>query len=473
MNVLWIMPNQKADFELICLTFGKHQRMNWLNLLSPQRFGDKTEIVLSQESRSRFEQDYDRIIFSHPFRKLQDKTQVFPLPEDDFVHTRLTHSLEVSSVGRSLGKAVGEHLIRKYDELEHAGYTLHDFGGIVAAASLAHDIGNPPFGHSGETAISSFFLYNEKGKIFQNLVTREEWQDLIAFEGNAQGFRILNDETYGGLRLTFACLGAFTKYPKTSFAPKNKSRKSQKKYGIYRSNLPHFKKMAEPMKLGVLGDEAWFRHPLAFLVEAADDICYGIIDLEDGCRLGLVDFESTKKLLTSIIGKNFSEEKLDKIQGQNEKLGLLRAMVIGQLIKETVDVFLLNEEKMLSGEFDQAITELIPASNTLKEISSLSVKKIYRSKQVLERETGGFEIIGKLMEAFCCGAYHKYYQPEKLTPKQKTVLRLLPDNILVSMDTKNQSIYDLLLVITDFISSLTDRHAIKLYKTIYGFSLPS
>lgn len=463
----------KLIFKLICQTFGKHQDMNWIHLLSPKRFGDKTQIELSKETRSRFEQDFDRLIFSYPFRKLQDKTQVFPLPEDDFVHTRLTHSLEVSSVGRSLGKAVGEQLIQKHKDLETAGYTLHDFGGIVAAASLAHDIGNPPFGHSGETAISSFFVDNEKGKGFKNLVTEAEWSDLVSFEGNAQGFRILNDETYGGLRLTFACLGAFTKYPKTSFAKKDQSRRSQKKYGIYRKNLDHYRSMAETMNLKKLGDEVWVRHPLAFLVEAADDICYGIIDLEDGCRLGLVNFDIAKNLLADIIGPNYSEEKLEKIQGQNEKLGLLRAMAIGQLIKQTVDVFLVNEDQMLAGEFDQAITDLIPAAQTLSEISALSIQKIYRSKQVLERETGGFEIIGKLMEAFCLAAYFKNFNSENLTPKQQSILRLLPENILTKMTREDHSIYDLLLVITDFISSLTDRHAIKLYKTIYGFSLPS
>lgn len=446
--------------------------MNWLNLLSPQRSGDKTEITLSHETRSRFEQDYDRLIFSHPFRRLQDKTQVFPLPEDDFVHTRLTHSLEVSSVGRSLGKSVGEALLSKYNELEAAGYTLYDFGGIVAAASLAHDMGNPPFGHSGETAISSFFIDNEKGRIFKEKVTKKEWQDLIAFEGNAQGFRILNDESNGGLRLTYASLGAFTKYPKTSFAPSDKTKKSQKKYGIYRSNLEAFASMANAMKLGLVGEEIWNRHPLAFLVEAADDICYGIIDLEDGTRLGLVDFEVTKKLLAAIIGKNYKEEKLEKIQGQNEKLGLLRAMAIGELARQSVKVFLENEEAMLTGEFDKAITDLIPSGDILEEISNLSINKIYRSKQVLERETGGFEIIGKLMEAFCVGAYYQFFEKDKLTPRQESVLRLLPENYQLKMKLEEQSVYELLLIITDFISGLTDTHAIKLYKTIYGFSLP-
>lgn len=446
--------------------------MTWQDLLSPKRFGDKTEVEFSSESRSRFEQDYDRIIFSHPFRKLQDKTQVFPLPEDDFVHTRLTHSLEVSSVGRSLGKAVGEKLLAKYPEMREAGYTLHDFGGIVAAASLAHDLGNPPFGHSGETAISSFFLDNEKGKMFKSLVNEKEWSDLISFEGNAQGFRILNDDEDKGLKLTFASLGAFTKYPKSSFSPKVKNRKSQKKYGFYRSNLIHFSTIAEEMGLSTLNDESWCRHPLAFLVEAADDICYNIIDLEDGCRLGLVSFETTKTLLAKIIGKYFSQEKLDKISDMNQKLGTLRAMAIGQLISECVELFLDKEEEILKGDFDQALTDNIPSSGALKEISQLSIEKIYRCKQVLEREVGGFEVIGKLMEAYCLAAHANVFDRQSYTPRNKSTFRLLPEAYQEKLKKDDITIYEALLIIMDFISSLTDSHAIKLYKTIHGFSLP-
>lgn len=446
--------------------------MNWLNLLSPKRFGDKSEVELTQKTRSRFEQDFDRLIFSHPFRKLQDKTQVFPLPEDDFVHTRLTHSLEVSSVGRSLGKAVGEKLLEKYSDLKALGYTFHDFGGIVAAASLAHDIGNPPFGHSGEKAISSFFLDNEKGHYFEKLVRQEEWKDLTDFEGNAQGFRILNDESNGSLRLTYACLGAFTKYPKTSFALKDKTKKSQKKYGVYRSNLAHFKTIASAMKVKPIGEEAWHRHPLTFLVEAADDICYGIIDLEDGCRLGLVDFETTKSLLLGIIGDKY-EDRPEEISSKNEKLGLLRAMAISELISQTVAAFLAHEEEMLSGEFDQALTDLIPAAETMQQIAKLSMSKIYQSKQVLEREAGGFEVIGKLMEAFCLSAYYSIFAPEKCTPKQKSHLRLFPESYQLKLEIQDLTIYELLLVVSDFVSSLTDSHAIKLYRTISGFSLPT
>jgi dGTPase len=232
--------------------------MNWNTLLSPQRFIDKKPAV-SSPVRSRFEQDFDRIIFSHPFRKLQDKTQVFPLPEDDFVHNRLTHSLEVSCVGRSLGKEVGVVLSQR-----HSNVIAADVGAIVAAAALAHDLGNPPFGHSGEDAISSFFLHQPNGVAFQNLVSREEWMDLSNFEGNAQGFRILNREGSDGLRLTLATLAAFTKYPRSSSAQKIPERKSQKKYGFTQSEKGIFQQLSERMGLVSLENDNWCRHPLAF-----------------------------------------------------------------------------------------------------------------------------------------------------------------------------------------------------------------
>ena len=441
--------------------------MNWLQLLSNKRPGEK-DTAPHDETRSRFEQDIDRIIFSHPFRKLQDKTQVFPLPEDDFVHTRLTHSLEVSSVGRSLGKNAGSFLIDKYPELKTHGYTVHDFGSIVGAACLTHDLGNPPFGHSGEDSISSFFLTNEKGQFFKEKVSGEEWKDLTTFEGNAQGLRILNKKN-GGLKLTFATLGAFTKYPLSSSSEKEKGRKSQKKFGYYQSNASLFTELANEMGLHQLDDNKWCRHPLAFLVEAADDICYHIIDLEDGCRLGLVPFEEVKKLLAAIIGDAYSEKKLDKIPSLNEKLGILRAMAISQLVIECSKLFQDKEEDMLKGAFDTDLTGSIPSAPALNEIIELSIGKIYRSKPVLEKEAGGFEVIDHLIEGFSTAMY-SYYFDEPL-PKHKSTLRLLPEEYLVQLEEVS-SVYDSLQIIIDFISGLTDSHAVRLYKTIKGYQLP-
>ncbi len=446
--------------------------MNWTQLLSSKRFGDK-EVKPNSETRSRFDQDFDRLIFSHPFRKLQDKTQVFPLPEDDFVHTRLTHSLEVSSVGRSLGRAAGEFLLQEYPDLKKDGFTIHDFGSIVGAACLAHDLGNPPFGHSGESAISAFFLNHPDGQFFQQLVSEKEWEDLTNFEGNAQGFRIMNDDKVGGLALTFATLGAFTKYPKTSSAPVIKGRKSQKKFGVYRSNFEQFKFMAIDMGLVSLDEESWCRHPLAFLVEAADDICYNIIDLEDGCRLGLVSFEKTKDLLAAIIGDKFNEAKLLKIEDQNNKLGMLRALAISQLIFECVETFKKYDGAMLSGDFDQALTEIIPSADALREISVLSIDKIYRSKQVLEREAGGYEVIERLMNAFARAVYFRFFEKDAFNPRQRSIYLLIDGSIRLRLEGSEQSIYEHLMIVSDFISSLTDSYAIKLYKILNGYSLPT
>ena len=442
--------------------------MNWLQLLSHRR-PEETRTEAHNQSRSRFEQDYDRIIFSHPFRKLQDKTQVFPLPEDDFVHTRLTHSLEVSVVGRSLAKNAGIYLLEAYPELVGAGYTTHDFGGIVGAACLAHDLGNPPFGHSGEDSISSFFLTNEKGQFFKEHVSREEWKDLTTFEGNAQGLRILNSKGNGGLKLTYATLGAFTKYPLSSSCEKEKERKSQKKFGYYQCNASLFKEMATEMGLVSLGPNKRCRHPLAFLVEAADDICYHIIDLEDGCRLGLVSFDLVKQLLAEIIGDSYSEEKVQKIESQNERLGTLRAMAIGQLIQECSDAFKIHEKAMLQGDFDKDLTSLIPSASAIKKIIKLSIDKIYRSKLVLEKEAGGFEVIDNLIEAFATAVYASKFDHPLL--KHKSILRLLPEKYEVQLDSV-LSVYDALQIVIDFISGLTDSHAVRLYKTINGYRLP-
>lgn len=384
------------------------------------------------------------------------------------MHTRLTHSLEVSSVGRSLGKNAGIYLLNKYPELKEKGYSTHDFGAIVGAAALAHDLGNPPFGHAGEDGISSFFLTNKNGLFFKEKVSEKEWKDLTTFEGNAQGLRLLNGQN-SGLKVTMATLGAFTKYPLSSSSQKTKGRKSQKKFGYYQSDASLFSEIAQQLSLSKLAEGVWSRHPLTFLVEAADDICYHIIDLEDGCRLGLVPFEEVKELLSRVIGDNFSEEKLNKIPSLNEKLGILRAMAISQLISECSNVFEKNEEGMTLGTFDQDLSSLIPSSQILDQIIQLSIDKIYRSKLVLEKEAGGFEVIDHLIESFAMAVYHTYF--DHPLPKHKSTHRLIPEEYKVLLE-KSTSVYGSIQVVIDFISGLTDSHAVRLYQTIKGFRLP-
>ena len=294
--------------------------MNWEQLLSLKRFGDteKRNRKDQDETRLGFEVDYDRIIFSDSFRSLQDKTQVVPLSKTDFVHTRLTHSLEVSVVARSLGRIVGKQILQKYPDLRTKGYQANDFGTIVAAAALSHDIGNPPFGHSGEKAIGEYFI-SGKGQKFKKDLTDKEWQDLIDFEGNANGFKILNETRQGvegGLRLSYATLGAFMKYPKESLPKKPTSNIVDKKFGVFQSDKSLLDEVADELGLHKLRDDdhiAYTRHPLAFLVEAADDICYTIIDFEDGINLGLISEDYALEYLINLVRDTINTNRCQRI----------------------------------------------------------------------------------------------------------------------------------------------------------------
>jgi dGTPase len=440
--------------------------MNWPHLLSSHRLGQKQDA--HDQSRSAFEQDYDRIIFSHPFRRLQDKTQVHPLPVEDFVHTRLTHSLEVSSVGRSLGKKVGEQILKRHPELNE-NFSLFDFGAIVAAASLAHDLGNPPFGHAGEDAISDFFLQHPKGQSLKPFVSESEWADLTQFEGNAQGFRLLNQKQYG-LKLTAATLGAFTKYPCPAFFPeRDKLKKSQKKFGYFESEKKIFENVAHQLGLTKVNGNSWTRHPLAFLVEAADDICYGIIDLEDGCRLGLVSIDEAVEMMAAILKEQFNKEKANKIVGITEKLGVLRAMTINKLVEECTALFLESEAAIMDGKFDQALTDSIPSKDALKSISKISIEKIYRARTVVEIEASGHAVLPGLLEEFV--ATGQSLQGVNASRKYLNLQLMLPEEIRWELAQHPDNTYAMLRLIVDFVSGLTDRHALSLFRKLKGFSI--
>jgi dGTPase len=438
--------------------------MNWHTLLSPARLGAKTDHA-GAATRSAFEQDFDRIVFSHPFRKLQDKTQVHPLPEHDFVHTRLTHSLEVSSVGRSLGKSAGEVILQRHPGLADA-FSFFDFGAIVAAAALAHDIGNPPFGHAGEEALSEFFRSHPAGAALKSEVTEAQWAELTRFEGNAQGFRLLNTHSHG-LRLTCATLGAFTKYPCAAHFPeRDKLKRSQKKYGFFESERAVFEEVAGVLKLDPAG-AAWQRHPLAFLVEAADDICYSIIDLEDGCRLGLVTLEEMTELLAPILGDRLNRQKLASLNGLDEKLGTLRALAIHTLIDSCAAVFLQHEQEILDGRFDAALTELSAYRAPLNEISKWSVERIYRARHVMEIEAAGHEALPGLLEAFVQAG--RWLQQPAPSRRLQNLALLLPPEIRANIAPGTPT-YAMLRLMLDFLSGLTDRHALALYRKIKGMA---
>lgn len=442
--------------------------MQWEKLLSLKRQGDTSKRLRKEQDDTRlgFEVDYDRIIFSSAFRSLQDKTQVIPLSKTDFVHTRLTHSLEVSVVGRSLGRLVGKKILEKYPHLaEIHGYQMNDFGAIVAASALAHDIGNPPFGHSGEKAIGEYFKTGN-GQQFKEKLTEKEWQDVIDFEGNANGFSVVSSSregVEGSLRLTYATLGAFMKYPKESLPKKPSQNICDKKYGFFQQDKFFFKEVAE--ELGLISNKSgndigYNRHPLAFLVEAADDICYTIIDFEDGINLGLIEEEKALEYLVNLVKNNIDKKKYYELTTKEDRLSYLRALAIGSLINDAVKIFIENEEAILKGEFSVALMDKSQYKAQIDDIIKVSIKQIYQSKEVIEKEVMGYKVIHTLLDVFCT-AYHNQME-EKASNYDKIVLKLLPERFLL----EKKSVYDRLLNICHFVSLLTDGKAIQLYTTL-------
>ncbi len=447
--------------------------MNWEKLLSLKRFGDTNKRLRKEQDETRlgFEVDYDRVIFSSEFRSLQDKTQVIPLSNTDFVHTRLTHSLEVSVVGRSLGRIVGQKLLEKHPHLTTIhGYQANDFGAIVAAASLAHDIGNPPFGHSGEKAIGEYFKTGN-GRQFKENLTAKEYQDLCDFEGNANGFKIVTQDRKGregGLRLSYATLGAFIKYPKESLPKKPTNSISDKKYGVFQSEVEAFQDVAQD--LGLIVNESgkeisYCRHPLAFLVEAADDICYTIIDFEDGINLGLVQEEFALEYLINLVRDTINIKKYNSLTNTNDRVSYLRALAINSLIQEATNIFIKNEESILKGEFAHGLLDKCKYEAQIKDIISLSVEKIYQSKEVIDKEITGYEVITKLLSRFITAVNNNH--ENRPTSYDQLLLKVLPQTI----DFSNKSLYLRLLNVCHYVASLSDSRAILIYKKIAGIEI--
>ena len=445
--------------------------MNWEQLLSLKRSGDtKPRLRKDQdETRLGFEVDYDRIIFSSEFRSLQDKTQVIPLSQTDFVHTRLTHSLEVSVVGRSLGRLVGKKLLEKHPHLQTIhGFQVNDFGAIVAAAALAHDIGNPPFGHSGEKAIGEFFKTGN-GKQFKNQLTEKEYQDLCDFEGNANGFKILTESRAGrdgGLRLSYATLGAFTKYPKESLPKKPTKHIADKKYGFFQSEKEAFVDVAT--ELGLLKrsekDLSFSRHPLAFLVEAADDICYTIIDFEDGINLGLIQEEFALEYLSKIIRDTIKPENYYALSTKEDRIGYLRALAIGTLINEAVDIFMEHETAILNGDFNCALLDKSKYEAQIKDIIKISIENIYQSTEVVDKEIAGYGVINTLLNTYTNAVNNCFNNTA--SNYDKLILKALPKTIKAD----NSSLYKRLSSVCYYLSLLSDSKAILDYKKIKGIS---
>lgn len=530
-------------------------RLDWEKLLSTKRVSDFDECRLTpqkqsqfEDPRSAFERDYDQLIFSYPFRRLQDKTQVIPFPEFDFVHTRLTHSLEVASVGRSFGKLAASIIFKELsaDFIKQNKLCPSDIGALVGASCLAHDIGNPPFGHSGEDSISYYFSdidqsiqpfnilhpnfvrqentecyfttydyeskqhtefsFSEKG-IFPDT---KKWCDLIKFEGNANGFRIITRNCERGINPTAALIGTFSKYPRESWLvldpfsglEKKDKPKSQLKYSFFQEQRELFKAISEDIGLikieGISEyDIAYRRHPLTFLMEAADDIAYQMIDFEDGCRLKLIDFDkeyifivdkkeirkTPKSILQSIaeLDNAFDIDKLNKAKDFKESISYLRAKVINVLIHSAFEIFTENYEGIMAGTFDKALVDCIKNSvvcKSLGEMKSLVREHVYNYKPVLESEASGFEVMSSLIESFAITSNICISCGDRETPKQLKLKSLLPKEFRPEEEVTDGNLtfdekYKRVLKILDYVSGMTDNYAVSLFRRIKGISLPN
>ncbi|WP_250492911.1 deoxyguanosinetriphosphate triphosphohydrolase [Caballeronia sp. GAWG1-1] len=446
-----------------------------MKLLSAQRLGAGKQSGKGKDIRSAFVRDYDRLIFSSAFRRLQDKTQVFPLAKSDYVRTRLTHSLEVASVGRSLGTLAGAVIDKSARRV--AKVNPQDVGVIVSAACLAHDIGNPPFGHAGESAIQEWFGNDGEGgkRLASWKMSPTKNTDFLKFEGNAQGFRTVArtqiPEQKGGMQLTYATLATFTKYPRESSVPEGqRSGISGKKFGFMQSEKELFEEVAEEVGLVAKTGKgaAWHRHPLAFLVEAADDICYHIMDIEDGFRAGMVTFEELKELHKPWSDGGI-EKRLAQPGDQYRQAEYLRARTIGKLIDEFVAVFAKKVDDMMTGSFDGELAAHITHAAEFKKFKQVGRAKVYNSRPVVEVEACGFEVIGGLLSAFVGAMDDLALNKTSASVRSKTLVRLTsfdPD-VLAAASHYERAVYA-----TDYISGMTDSYAVTLYQRIRGIALP-
>lgn len=444
--------------------------MDWNKLISNKRLGQEFRHSKPHDDRSEFKRDYDRLIFSAPFRRLQNKTQVFPLPGSIFVHNRLTHSLEVASVGMSLGNDVAHRIIKeKHPELKDTMF--EQIGQIVSTACLAHDLGNPPFGHSGEKAIQAFFTEGP-GNFLKEKVSSVFWDDITHFEGNANAFRLLTHQFKGrrpgGFVMTYSTLASIVKYPFASTAASKKG-----KFGFFHSEQEYYQRIADEMGINRISGEGeplrYARHPLVYLVEAADDICYEIMDLEDAHKLKILTYEETEGLLLSFFNEEDQESIKSRIAEEgvldpNEKVVYMRACVIGKLESECVNTFVEHEEEILQGTFTGSLIKHINTlqANAYEECAKLSVKRIYKSRPVLDVELSGYKIMETLMEQMTEAVTH----PERFYSKQ------LIGRVSSQYDINAEELETRIMAVIDYIAGMTDVYALDVYQKMNGISLP-
>lgn len=449
--------------------------MNWAQLLSNKRLGQEHQ-PHQADDRTEFQRDYDRLIFSAPFRRLQNKTQVFPLPGSIFVHNRLTHSLEVSSVGRSLGNDVSRALLERHPELKDTHFM--ELGSIVSAACLAHDLGNPPFGHSGEKAIGTYFsegngrfLKEYKCDETGDSLTEDQWNDLVSFEGNANAFRLLthhfNGRRKGGFVMTYSTLASIVKYPFSSNLSNGK-----RKFGFFQAEKESYLRIAEELGIKRLespeGTLKFARYPLVYLVEAADDICYEIMDIEDAHKLKILTTDETKDLLLAYFSdeqKQHIIQRMSTVDDSNEQIVYLRSCVINTLETECVRVFVENEDRILAGEFQGSLIDHIDTvpREAYKRCEKISYSRIYNSKDVMDIEIAGFKVITTLIDLMVQAAIHP----------NKAFSQLLINRVSTQYDIKAPTLYGRIMAVLDYISGMTDVFAMDMYRKINGMSIPT
>lgn len=444
--------------------------MNWKQLISNKRLGQESRHAIRHDDRSEFKRDYDRLIFSAPFRRMQNKTQVFPLPGSIFVHNRLTHSLEVASVGMSLGNDVAHCVMKTRPELADTLFT--QIGTIVSTACLAHDMGNPPFGHSGEKAIQTFFTEG-KGAYLKDRLSPELWNDITHFEGNANAFRLLahrfKGRRDGGFVMTYTTLASIVKYPFASAL----AEKGHGKFGFFCTEADIFRRIADD--LGIIRKSAdgcpaeYARHPLVYLVEAADDICYEIMDIEDAHKLKIVTYEETMRLFLDFfdeMGQNHIMQRIhdEEITDDNEKVIYMRACVINALERACVDAFMRHEDEIMRGEFSGSLIDSIDDRlvKAYHNCTELSKKRIYKSKPVLDVELSGFKIMDSLMEVMT----------EAAVNPQRFYSRQLISRVSSQYDISAPDLETRIMAVIDYISGMTDVYALDIYQKINGISLP-
>lgn len=437
---------------------------------------------VSAGTRSGFQRDFDRLIFSSAFRRLQNKTQVFPLPGTAFVHNRLTHSLEVASVGRSLGKIIGERISESYKNNEEVyEFYRYELANVIAAACLAHDIGNPAFGHSGEKAISNYFIENADTKIdgleLKNFFSEKQWADVTSFEGNANAVRILTHRFRGrfegGFGLTYTTIASILKYPCESTAVDKKFR-HRKKYGFFQTEKETaLKIMQELQMIEEGGDPLIFRrHPFVYLVEAADDICYSIVDMEDAHRLKILRKEEVEETFMNAISKldSASGDKTynyyKDIQDKSEAIAFLRARIINLLINKASEVFLTHQSDILNGSFNDTLIDNIEReTGALKSIQEISIEKIYQHDTVIEIEIAGYNVMSELLSLFIPALLK-----DRLAHKDQKILRLFPYQFTEFELTDSK--YEKVMNALDYLSGMTDEYATEMYRKVKGMVIP-